>query len=73
MLQTPEFTPVEKLSYSQALAELESILRKMQSDELDIDLLAAYTRRATQLLTECRSRLVATDKELQTILSQPEL
>lgn len=53
MLQIPEFVPVEKLSYSQALSELESILRKMQSDELDIDLLAAYTRRATQLLTEC--------------------
>ena len=65
MLQIPEFVPVEKLSYSQALSELESILRKMQSD----DLLAAYTRRATQLLTECRSRLVATDKELQSILN----
>ncbi|MCM1021410.1 MAG: exodeoxyribonuclease VII small subunit [Muribaculum sp.] len=72
MIQTPEFTPVEKMTYSQALAELEGILKKMQSDELDIDLLAAYTRRATQLLTECRSRLVNTDKELQTILNQPQ-
>lgn len=69
MIETPEFVPVETLSYSQALAELESILRKMQSDELDIDLLAAYTRRATRLLTECRNRLVATDKELQSILN----
>ena len=65
----PEFTPVESMTYSQALAELEGILRQMQSDALDIDLLAAYTRRATALLTECRRRLTATEEELATILS----
>jgi hypothetical protein len=41
----------------------------MQSDSLDIDLLAAYTRRATELLAECRRRLTDTDRELQTILN----
>ena len=40
----------------------------MQADSLDIDLLAAYTRRATELLTECRRRLTDTDRELQSIL-----
>ena len=38
------------------------------SDALDIDLLACYTRRATELLAECRSRLTATDEELRSIL-----
>lgn len=40
----------------------------MQSDECDIDRLAALTRRATELIGECRSRLVATDEELKAIL-----
>ncbi len=67
-----EFTPVAQLSYNQAVAELESILRMMQSDECDIDRLAAFTRRATELIAECRKRLTATDEELRTILAQLE-
>ena len=49
--------------------ELDAILRKMQSDACDIDMLASYTRRATELLTECRTRLTATDRELEAILA----
>ena len=64
------FTPAKDLPYSQAVAELEKILRLMQSDECDIDRLAALTRRATELIAECRSRLMATDEELRAILDQ---
>lgn len=62
-------TPVKNLTYNQAVAELEDILRKMQSDACDIDSLAAMTRRATELLTECRRRLTATDEELKAIIA----
>lgn len=64
------FTPAKDLTYSQAVAELEKILRLMQSDECDIDRLAALTRRATELIAECRSRLMVTDEELRAILDQ---
>ena len=64
------FTPAKDLTYSQAVAELEKILRLMQSDECDIDRLAALTRRATELIAECRSRLMATDEDLRAILDQ---
>lgn len=67
-----ETTPVKELTYNQAVAELDYILRTMQSDACDIDKLAAYTRRASELLRECRSRLVATDEELKTILADLE-
>lgn len=66
----PEFRQVESMSYAEASAELESILRMMQSDKCDIDRLAAYTRRATELLKACRSRLTATEQELRSILDQ---
>ncbi len=68
----PVFSSVKELSYAQAIAELEEILRKMQSDDTDIDHLTAYTRRASELLTECRSRLTATDAELRAILASLE-
>ena len=72
MANQPIFTPVKEVTYTQAIAELESILRMMQSDDCDIDQLAAYTRRATELLKDCRSRLIATDEELRSILSDLE-
>ena len=65
----PKFTPVADMTYTQAVAEIEEILRMMQADSLDIDLLAAYTRRARELLSECRRRLTDTDRELQSILN----
>ena len=67
-----EPTPVKALTYTQAINELEGILRLMQSDECDIDRLTALTRRATALIAECRSRLTATDEELRAILSESE-
>lgn len=68
-MEQPQFTPVAELSYTQATSELDAILRNMQSDSCDIDLLTAYTRRATELLRECRRRLQATDEELKAILA----
>ncbi len=69
-MTTPEFTPVESMTYNQAVAELEKIVAMMQSDNCDIDTLAAYTRRATLLLKTCRARLTATDRELRDILAE---
>lgn len=58
------------MTYTEAVTQLEQILAYMQSDKCDIDRLSAYTRRATELLAECKSRLTATDEELRQILSQ---
>lgn len=72
MEQNQQLTPVKELTYNQAVKELEGILRLMQSDECDIDRLATLTRRATELIAECRTRLVATDEELRAILADLE-
>lgn len=70
MEETPlTFTPVSELTYSQCVAELESIVRMMQSDRCDIDRLADYTRRATELLGECRGRLTTTEERLRDTLA----
>lgn len=66
------FKPVKELTYTEAVSELESILQMMQGDNCDIDRLTDYTRRATELLAECRSRLTTTDEQLRSILSQLE-
>lgn len=69
MEQAQQFKPIKELTYNQAVSELEAILRIMQNDSCDIDKLTVYTRRATELLKECRSRLTTTDEELRAILA----
>lgn len=59
-------------SYEKSLAELEEILRTMQSDQCDIDRLAEMTKRATILLAACRAKLTATEEELRQILTSIE-
>ena len=60
--------PVTKLTYSQALAELEQILAALRGDDCDVDRLTVMTARAVELLNHCRSRLTTTDGELHRIL-----
>ncbi len=57
------------MKYAEAIAELENILNSMRSENSDIDTLTARTKRAVELLNECRSRLTATEEELETILT----
>ena len=61
--------PVDTMSYSASVAELEEIVKLMQSDKCDIDHLAEYTRRATELLAHCRTRLTATEEQLRETLA----
>ncbi|MDE6096976.1 MAG: exodeoxyribonuclease VII small subunit [Muribaculaceae bacterium] len=58
----------EQLSYGKAIAELETIVAKMQSDECDIDSLAGYTTRALELLKFCKEKLFVTDQEVKKCL-----
>lgn len=57
-------------SYSQAIAELNAIVAKMQSDNCDIDTLAAQTSRSLQLLKYCKEKLQKTDTELKHLLEE---
>lgn len=63
-----ELKPVSELSYNEAIGQLGQIINAMQAENCDIDKLASYTRRATELIAECRRRLTVTDEELAKIL-----
>lgn len=62
--------PVAKLKYNEAIAELESILEAMKSRNCDIDTLTQMTRRAAEIIEECRSRLTTASSDLQDILEK---
>lgn len=58
----------EEMTYAKAMAELEAIVAKMQSDQCDIDSLAGYTSRALELLKFCKDKLFTTDQEVKKCL-----
>ena len=58
------------MKYEQAVSELESIVRKMESDQLDIDTLAEQLKRAKQLIQLCKDKLTKTDEEIKKILEE---
>lgn len=57
-------------NYKQAVEELESIVKKMQSPDCDIDKLSEYTSRALSLLKYCKEKLLKTEQEVSSTLSE---
>ena len=60
----------KKMTYSEAIAELEKIVAEMQSENCSIDNLSAYTSRSLELLKVCKAELLTTDEELKKILAE---
>ena len=60
----------EKISYSEAVAEIESILEKIEGGNLDMDELAEKVNRVTDLLKLCRDRLHKTETRINKILEE---
>ena len=59
-----------EMKYEEALAQLETIVRKMEANEFDIDELAVQLKTAQQLITFCKEKLTKTEAELQKIQAE---
>ena len=55
-------------TYSEAIAEIESIIEQIESNELDIDNLSEKVRRVAELIKFCKAKLKATEEEVESIL-----
>ncbi|GAY28872.1 exodeoxyribonuclease VII small subunit [Prevotella sp. MGM1] len=58
------------IKYEEAVKELEEIVRQMESDRLDIDVMSDKLKRAQELITICKSKLKKTDEEIRKILDK---
>jgi len=59
-----------ELKYEAAIAELQTIVTKMENDELDIDQLSEQLKRAQELVKLCKDKLTKTDEEIKKILAE---
>lgn len=61
-----------KISYSDAMAEIEDILEKIENEELDVDELAEKVKRVSVLLKTCKDKLTKTNDQVEQILKEME-
>ena len=59
----------EEVKYEEALAQIETIVRKMEANEYDIDELAAQLKTAQRLIKFCKDKLTKTEEELKSLES----
>jgi exodeoxyribonuclease VII small subunit len=57
-----------KLTYTSAITELEAIVQDIESGEIDVDVLTAKVKRASELIKFCKDSLRNTQKEVQKTL-----
>lgn len=59
-------------TFNEALSELQSIVQKMEADDVDIDALANHVKRAQELVTFCKDKLLATELEVQKLTAESD-
>lgn len=57
-----------KLNYKEAMAEIESIVAKLEDNQLDVDELSGKVKRVSELIAFCKSKLHETEEEVEKIL-----
>lgn len=68
----PEVKSETEPGFTAAMRELETILQRIEGDELDIDRLAEELKRATALLELCRGKIRRAELEVTEIVQQLE-
>lgn len=58
----------EKLTYKEAMAEIEQIVALLEENKLDVDELGAKVKRVSQLIAFCKTKLHDTEEEVENIL-----
>ena len=63
-------TEKQELKYEEAVRQLETIVEKLESNELGIDELTTELKKAQQLISLCKDKLTKTDAEINKILDK---
>lgn len=58
----------KEIKYEEALKQLETIVDKMENDELGIDSLGEQLKTAQKLIKLCKDKLTKTNEEIKKIL-----
>lgn len=58
------------ISYKEAIAEIESILRSLREEQNDVDTLAKRVARATELIEVCRTKIRKAQEDVNKVFEE---
>ena len=58
------------VGYAEALAELDTILRELESSDVDVDHLAGRVARAATLISLCRERIASARLQIEQVIAE---
>ena len=59
----------KKISYKEAITEIEEILELIENEELDVDELSERVKRVSELINICKEKLHRTEEEVEKVLN----
>lgn len=59
-----------KLTYTEAMAEVEQIVTRLKSEQIDVDTLTTEVKRATELIAQCKAQLFDVEQALKVELEK---
>lgn len=62
----------EKLTYTKAIAELEEIVKQIESEEVLVEELLIKVKRSSELIKFCKRQLHSTENEITDVLKEME-
>ncbi|MFT7475867.1 MAG: exodeoxyribonuclease VII small subunit [Verrucomicrobiales bacterium] len=72
MTTADDITDEPQLDYSSAVAELDEILAELEDESLNVDILADRVKRASLLITFCRTRITSAKTQVEQIVADLE-
>ncbi len=60
----------KKITYNQAVSEIENILHEIENEEIDVDNLSDKVKRVSFLIKHCKQKLTNTDEEVKSIFEE---
>jgi exodeoxyribonuclease VII small subunit len=60
----------KEFSFSDAVIEIENILKQIESGDLNIDKLSVEVKRASELIRQCQKKLRTTEEEINSIFRE---
>jgi len=63
----------QEMKYEEAVAQLEAIVRRMETGELDLDSQTEELKKAQKLIKMCKDKLAKTDEEIKKVLEEGQV
>lgn len=60
------------MTYSEAIAEVEALIKKMEQPDNNLENLTSQVKRASELLNYCKAQLILTKNEVENLTGNKE-